>query len=194
MSQCVRVKRNGEQCKAPAIRGGTVCNKHGGAAPQVKAGAKARLDREAAAVAVRKLGLSPAEDVQTLDPRDVLANELWRAVCVERLLRSLVDELSLDANGIYGRTYHVSGIDTGEAKPHVLWVMWMEERKHLKTVAAEAHRCGIEARRQELAEQTARQVADLFRAVFADPALGLPAMKQQEGIQVAARHLRLISS
>ena len=35
--------RTGERCKAPAIKGGTVCRMHGGALPQVKQSAKDRL-------------------------------------------------------------------------------------------------------------------------------------------------------
>jgi hypothetical protein len=33
----------GEQCRLPPIRGGTVCHKHGGSAPQVKAAAARRV-------------------------------------------------------------------------------------------------------------------------------------------------------
>lgn len=35
--------RTGEQCKHAAIHGGTVCRSHGGAAPQVKLAAEARI-------------------------------------------------------------------------------------------------------------------------------------------------------
>jgi hypothetical protein len=37
------VKRTGEQCRRAAIKGGTVCTTHGGAAPQVQKSAKQRL-------------------------------------------------------------------------------------------------------------------------------------------------------
>ena len=33
--QCGATRRDGGQCQAPAIRGGLVCHRHGGAAPQV---------------------------------------------------------------------------------------------------------------------------------------------------------------
>lgn len=36
-------KRTGRQCEQYAINGGTVCHKHGGAAPQVKAKAEERI-------------------------------------------------------------------------------------------------------------------------------------------------------
>ena len=42
--QCTATaKRTGERCEVNAIRGGTVCWHHGGAAPQVEAAAKERL-------------------------------------------------------------------------------------------------------------------------------------------------------
>lgn len=37
--------RTGKPCRAPAIRGGTVCTGHGGRAPQVKAAAARRLQK-----------------------------------------------------------------------------------------------------------------------------------------------------
>lgn len=43
INRCVRVKRNGERCKRLANNGMTVCNSHGGRAPQVRAKAQLRL-------------------------------------------------------------------------------------------------------------------------------------------------------
>ena len=42
-SQCTATNRAGERCGRPPIPGGSVCRFHGGAAPQVKAAAQARL-------------------------------------------------------------------------------------------------------------------------------------------------------
>lgn len=128
-----------------------------------------------------------------IDPRDVLAEELWRSRAAVLILGSLVNELPLDEHGIYGLTYHVSGVPTGEAKPHVLWVMWMAERTHLKAVAVEAARAKVETRRMELAEAQARQVADLLRAIFGDPELALSDVQRQAAVMVGARHLRLLA-
>lgn len=49
-----RSQRTGEQCRRPAARGANVCPVHGGAAPQVKAAARRRLD-QAADVLVQRL-------------------------------------------------------------------------------------------------------------------------------------------
>ncbi len=40
---CSARRTNGDPCKLPPIRGGNVCHKHGGSAPQVRAAANRRL-------------------------------------------------------------------------------------------------------------------------------------------------------
>jgi hypothetical protein len=43
-SRCVAHRKNGDQCRRPARLGATVCRHHGGAAPQVQAKARERLE------------------------------------------------------------------------------------------------------------------------------------------------------
>lgn len=38
--QCNATRRDGERCQAPAVKGATVCRRHGGAAPQVQRNAE----------------------------------------------------------------------------------------------------------------------------------------------------------
>jgi hypothetical protein len=64
--------------------------------------------------------------------------------------------------GIYGRTYHVSGMPTGEAKPHVLVQMYNDERDRLARYRRDAIELKIEERRVQLEENRAIEV---FRAV-----------------------------
>lgn len=52
-----RSKRSGERCRRAPIVGGTVCTMHGGAAPQVRAAARRRLQNQLARVACWELGL-----------------------------------------------------------------------------------------------------------------------------------------
>lgn len=44
MRRCTSHNRHGDPCGLPPIKGGTVCNKHGGSAPQVKNAARRRLN------------------------------------------------------------------------------------------------------------------------------------------------------
>ncbi len=64
--------------------------------------------------------------------------------------------------GLYGRIYAISGIPTGEAKPHVLVQMLNEERDRAFSYAAQAAKLGIEQHRLEL-EMV--EVQRLFAAV-----------------------------
>jgi hypothetical protein len=73
--------------------------------------------------------------------------------------------------GVYGPTYHQSGIPTGEAKPHVLVQLYNDERKHLVSVAAAALKAGVEERRVRMAESDATQI--LGAQVKALVAMGL---------------------
>lgn len=56
--RCVAHKRNGDQCRQTAIRGGRVCKKHGGSAPQVIARARVRLQMQTMRMADELLGMA----------------------------------------------------------------------------------------------------------------------------------------
>lgn len=66
-ARCSAHRTNGDPCNAFAIKGGTVCNKHGGSAPQVKKKAAERIQEAAdpaAANLVRWMG-DPKVDMTT---------------------------------------------------------------------------------------------------------------------------------
>ncbi|MGV0695970.1 HGGxSTG domain-containing protein [Mycobacterium paraintracellulare] len=67
--------RTGEPCKNAAIKGSTVCRFHGGAAKQVKANARARLENAADLMAKQLLGIAltaEGESVKLAAIRDAL--------------------------------------------------------------------------------------------------------------------------
>lgn len=71
MAQCTaRAKSTGERCRCSAIRGGTVCHKHGGGAPQVRAKARQRI-AEARDLACERLVQQLERDV--VEPRETVA-------------------------------------------------------------------------------------------------------------------------
>jgi len=192
--KCAAKTRSGGSCARAAGWGSPTpgvgrCRLHGGATPSHRTAASKELARRA----IIKFGLDANAGVEQLDPREVLAEELWRAKLTVDALDYFVSQLEHNEGGIYGRTYHVSGLPTGEAKPHVLVQMWQAERKHLKEVADVCVKAGVETKRVEIEQQHAQLMADVFRQVFGDPELGLDPGQVQAAMMTAARHLRLVA-
>lgn len=191
MARCTATNRQGRQCGQQAVTGTTVCHYHGAKAPRARTIARRRIEAEQARQAVSRLNLDTGTG--KIDPRDALELELWRTHIQVLLYQALVDDLSLEEGGIYGRTYHATGRPTGEGKPHVLVEMRDRERQHLAQVAVHASKAGVEERRLRLEEERGRIVADVFRAVFNDPELGLEPDRRSQAMSVAGRHLRLLA-
>lgn len=76
INQCVAHKKNGERCKRPANHGMTVCNSHGGRAPQVRAKAQQRIleasDKAAARLVQMMKDPAVPYGVQLAAARDLL--------------------------------------------------------------------------------------------------------------------------
>lgn len=173
------------------MSGQNVCRMHGGAAVHNRAAGQRRIQAAEAREAVTRLGLTAG--LGTIDPRDALELELWRTHVNVQMYEALVSDLPLDEGGIYGKTLHANGHETGEGKPHVLVQMRDRERHHLLMVAAHAAKAGVEERRIEIEEGRARLVADLIRRVVEDPELGLSREQRQHAIRSAATGLRVIA-
>lgn len=211
MAQCAaKTKRTGERCKGQAVTGSDKCRMHGlGAKTRARELADERASQALARVECDRLGI-PVE----VDPGEALLQELWETAGNVAFYRVLVQALPTHPDpdeyhppeteddpghwtrgdpGVYGRTYHATGVPTGEGKPHILVALYNEERKHLAAVAASALKAGVEARRVEIEQQRAELMADVFRRVFDDPELELTAEQRRTGLVKAAGHLRLAS-
>lgn len=92
--------------------------------------------------------------------------------------------------GLYGRTYHVSGIPTGEAKLNVLLVWLNDERKHLVVATTAALRAGIDERQVRLAERQGEQMAEILKGVLSD----LGVLDHPEAATVVRRHLAVAAA
>jgi len=68
-----------------------------------------------------------------------------------------------------------------------------QERDRAAGMAAKAVAAGLATRQVELAERQGALVADLIRALFADPELGLTPQQAAAAPAVAARHLRALA-
>lgn len=154
-TRCTARTRSGARCKNPPMVGSTVCRMHGGAARQVRAAAgrrveQARVEREVSRT-LGELGVpiptSDGEGLQELRDRyRMIVNALWDLASGLKL----VPEDGIPGggtNGIYGRTYHQTGIATGEAKPNVVMVMLGEWCDRLAKVDEACTKLGLADRR-----------------------------------------------
>lgn len=169
---CGATKRNGGTCSQAAGWGTThpgigKCKLHGGSTPNHQRSAQMELARRECV----RLGV-PID----MDPGDAMIGLVREAAGNVEFYRSLVAELPVHPEpdtfesdddgghwkqgkiGIYGRTYHQSGIPTGEAKPHILVVLYNEERDRLAAFAQAALKAGVEERRVRLAEADAQKL------------------------------------
>lgn len=178
--KCGAKARSGQPCTRPAGWGtehaGTGCCKmHGGSTPNHNAAAARELARQACVT----LGV-PIEE----HPAQALLGEVFRTRGNVQFYEQLVQELPTHPDpdeyikgddttdghwergqpGVYGRTYHVSGIATGEAKPHILVQLYNEERKHLVAATSAALKAGVDARRVQIEEDQALLIAEGFKA------------------------------
>lgn len=162
--QCTaRAKATGTRCRAPAIRGGTVCIRHGGAAPQVRRKARERLERQALD---GEVGALLAElGVDDVHPLDALLDSVSQAHAMARLLGTLVAGLGPHPEngtaGLYGPDH------LGDGRPHALVEMhrrWVEMAARTSKLALDA---GVEARRVALEERMVTEMVDVVQTVVA---------------------------
>lgn len=172
---------SGDRCKKPAMRGQTVCETHGGGAPQNRAKAEQRLLMLEAEDVARKFSL-PAD----VSPTQALLDEVkWTAGHV-RYLRSKVQALDEDL-----LTFSVDQIKTTEdgtmertlrARESVWYGLYLKERKHLVEVSKAAVHVGVEERAIKLAEDQGAMVADTVRRILDS----LEERLSESGIDVSA--------
>lgn len=148
-------KSDGEPCRGPAMRGATVCRKHGGGAPQVRAASARRL-------AVQRLEERLEQDAERLDlPRDVdpataLQEELNRTA---RHVEGLEDRLTRLVRGELPAT--------GSELAAVLQIVTFE-RQHLASLARTGLAAGLTERRALIDERTAQELDRVITGVLTD--------------------------
>lgn len=113
MHTCGARKKNGNDCGAPPIRGGTRCWRHGGKAQQVRAAAYRRLAEQELERQVQTLGI--ADKYPDVDPGQALLREIQITHAHVEWLRSKVAELEPEQL-VWGEWQHKVGI--GKEGPH----------------------------------------------------------------------------
>lgn len=149
----------GEQCQQWAIRGGTVCYRHGGNLPVVREAAKKRVERQKVMAEVERMvdkGLLD-ERGRGVHPIEHLLDELYTSAQVVYVLGQMVGDL--DKLDQYG------GEGSGR-QPHVLYGMWAEERKHHAKLAEMCLRAGVAERQIQIAERQAELMAGAIRNIL----------------------------
>lgn len=179
-TKCTGRRSNGERCGAWAVRGTTVCVAHGGAAPQVRAKAAARLAEEKATRELGRLAAvaGPAEPVS--DPLTALSQLAGQVLRWKDLLADHVAELeALRYSGEHGEQIR------GEIQ---VFERAMDRCASVLTAMA---RLKIDDRLARVSEQQAAMVADALAAVMGE--MGLSHDQQREARTRVAGHLRVVA-
>lgn len=161
--RCTATSRTtGKRCGAWAIAGAVVCHYHGGAAPQVKAAAEARV-------------LIALGGNREIEPAEALLEEVHRAAgAVDFIGQHLAQQApGADDWAAWLRRYN-------------------DERDRLARVSAMCLSAGVAERLVELEEAKGRIIAELITAIIDDPTAGLTDDQRQTMRTVAAGHLRAL--
>ena len=165
---CTAHTTAGNPCKAPAVRGMTVCRVHGGSSPNALQ-ARNRRDQENAA---REDAARFAARTD-IHPADALLELVHYQAGIVTYWRSRVEEV--DAKDLeWGTTQHREGsgpegpidVETKEAVPHVAYRLLVEAQDKLAAYAAAALKAGVDERRVRIAETQGAAVAGAIRAIL----------------------------
>ena len=188
MPQCkAKATSTGERCKVAAIKGGVVCRTHGGSAPQVRSAANRRLALDEARGMVEAYG-------QELDvsPEEAIFAMIRVTAGNVMLLQDLVSQLKAEVGGEGIASFTGNERVLFEAKPHVLVVMYNDERDRLVRFSKVAAEIGLSERMVSLAESQGQLIAKIFTAALDDPEWGLSKTAREAGKKTIARHLRAV--
>lgn len=159
-------QRSGQRCQKPPIVGGVVCATHGGAAPAVRAAARRRLVTSQAAAALVKFDLPEVDD-------PILALGQLAAET-----RAVLTSLGLRVN---------DQDPFGDGDVSAVLAAYERTTSRLARILADLGRLGYEARRVQISEAIADQVADVVNGILAD--LQLDPEQESRAPAVVARHM-----
>lgn len=192
--KCHGHKPDGSPCGAYAITGGKVCAAHGGRPKQTRS--KAAVRAELATWGLTDSTEEPGEVLLRLVTQSSRRAALY-ADLLERQYReadagSSTATLPRGIGALIGFKYVVD--QEGVAVPveeaiRGLVELEAQERDRCARFAKVALDAGIAERQIGLAERTGALIADVLRAVLADPELGLTEAQMRAVPHVALRHL-----
>jgi hypothetical protein len=162
--KCTRIKNDGLPCKRWAIRGGTVCTSHGGAARQVRAAAAVRAD-------VAKW--VPGTEMR--DPGEVLLQLVTQAIMRAERYAEELDAQIAESPDLRGALVGDAFGEFGKVGEYIrgLAVLEAQERDRAAGFAAKAIAAGLAERQVRLAEKQGELLAFILKGVIENPQLQL---------------------
>lgn len=166
------------------------CKLHGGSTPSHSKAALVEMARQA----VETYGLP-----RDIDPAQALLEEVARTAGHVAWLGEKIREIEPEAL-VWGRSKaekitasEYPGTNVTIAAEVNVWLeLYRAERKHLVDVSKAAIAAKIDERRVRLAEQHGALLADVLRAVLADPELGMSVDQRRAVPAVIRRHLAAV--
>jgi hypothetical protein len=173
-----RANRTGVRCRRPAMHGLSICQSHGGRAPQVKAAglrrvAEAKAQRELA----KRLGRRAEEFSGEVHAGQVMLRELERAVAAADTLAEMVDES--------GAVVH-----DGEVVPLVRLLLHQE--REVATQAREIVRLGLSHAR--LSQETAQVARDAHERAIRRWSVRATREERDDLLRLVAEEIRSVSA
>lgn len=172
--RCVGTKTNGEPCPKYAMNGATVCDTHGGKAPQVRAKSAERLAEQAAQRVLARIDVEPCDN-----PLKVLAELTGQAIAWKDAMADKVNELN-------SLRYSTDGGEQLRAEI----ALWERALDRCGKFLVDMARLNIDERLVSIEERKANLIADAVKAALAE--LELPAEMQAQARTTVARHLRAV--
>ena len=144
-----------------------------------------------------------------VDPVNALLHVLFVAAFDAELVEQQVDRLMVEPEGdtfvrdeggvlkaiepgmaaLYGRTYHLTGVFTGEGRPHVLWGMHEAAQRRLREAAESCLKANISERRTQVAEREAHGLVAFAHALLPDLGHSLNDPTVKTAIRKALTHV-----
>jgi hypothetical protein len=177
VGQCTAHTTAGNPCRRQAIKGGTVCYVHGGAAPQTKAAAHRRLAEAEAAESIRDVVVAPISN-----PLEALAEVAEEARAWQGHIAAKVAELdAMDGMSPVSRTEYL--------RPLV--ALYERSMDRTAKFLADWVRLGFDERMVALHERQA-DLVDRFLTLVLDD-LDLDEQQAETAAAAKVRHLHVLT-